>query len=113
MSSLYFSILFNLIKVCLVPLVGAIAAGCCAIVKPSELSEVNFNLRYYFWKNFIHLDLFQHSSALLEKLWPKYFDTECIQIINGGVTETTELLKQKFDIIFYTGNTSIGKVKQI
>lgn len=77
-------------QVLLVPLVGAIAAGCCAVLKPSELSA--------------------HSSALLENLWPKYFDRNFINIINGGVKETTELLQQRFDFIFYTGNTAIGKV---
>ncbi len=78
-------------QVSLVPLVGAISAGCCAIIKPSELSA--------------------HSSELLETLWPKYFDRNFINIVNGGVKETTELLDQKFDFIFYTGNTAIGKVR--
>lgn len=59
----------------LVPLVGAIASGNAAIVKPSELSP--------------------KSAELLEKLWPKYFDTKYITLVNGGVPETTELLKQK------------------
>lgn len=77
-------------QVSLVPLVGAISAGCCAIVKPSELS--------------------QHSSELLEKLWPKYFDRNFINLVNGGVKETTELLEQKFDLIFYTGSTMVGKL---
>ena len=77
-------------QVLLVPLVGAISAGCCAILKPSELS--------------------QNSSELLESLWPKYFDRNFINIVNGGVKETTELLQEKFDFIFYTGNTAIGKV---
>ena len=75
----------------LVPLVGAIAAGNCAVVKPSELSP--------------------KSAELLEKLWPKYFDSNTIALVNGGVTETQALLKQRFDYIFYTGNTTIGKVK--
>ena len=74
----------------LVPLVGAIAAGNCALVKPSELSV--------------------NSSELLAKLWPKYFDSNYIALVNGGVQETTDLLKQRFDYIFYTGNTNIGKV---
>jgi aldehyde dehydrogenase (NAD+) len=74
----------------LVPLVGALAAGNCAVVKPSELTP--------------------NSSKLLEKLWPKYFDTDYISLVNGGVEETTELLKQRFDHIFYTGNTHVGKI---
>ena len=75
----------------LVPLVGALASGNCAIVKPSELSA--------------------KSSKLLESLWPKYFDTNTCALVNGGVEETTELLKHKFDHIFYTGNSTVGKSK--
>lgn len=74
----------------LVPLVGAIACGNCALVKPSELS--------------------QSSAMLLEKLWPKYFDTAAIAIVNGGIEETTTLLKMRFDYIFYTGSTAVGKI---
>lgn len=74
----------------LVPLIGAIAAGNTAVCKPSELSV--------------------HTSELLEKLFPKYLDNECIKIVNGGIPETTALLKQKFDYIFYTGNTFVGKI---
>jgi acyl-CoA reductase-like NAD-dependent aldehyde dehydrogenase len=67
-----------------------ILSGNCAIVKPSELS--------------------MHSSLLLEKLWPKYFDSNQIALINGGVKETQDLLKQRFDYIFYTGSTAIAKI---
>lgn len=69
---------------------GALAAGNCAIVKPSELSS--------------------KSSQLLEKLWPKYFDSNFVALVNGGIAETTDLLKQRFDYIFYTGNTTVGKI---
>ena len=74
----------------LVPLVGALSGGNCAVVKPSELSV--------------------HSGELLEKLGNKYFDPKFIRFINGGVKETTDLLKQRFDHIFYTGSTAIGKI---
>lgn len=74
----------------LVPLVGAIACGNCALVKPSELS--------------------QSSAQLLEKLWPKYFDSASIALINGGVEETTAMLTNRFDYIFYTGSTAVGKI---
>lgn len=77
-------------QLALVPLVGAIVAGNCALVKPSELSP--------------------KSSELLEKLWPKYFDSNYIALVNGGIDETTALLKQRFDYIFYTGNTNVGKI---
>lgn len=35
---------------------------------------------------------------------------ECYHVVTGGVAETTELLKQRFDYIFYTGSTSVGKI---
>lgn len=72
------------------PLVGAIAAGNCSICKPSDLSP--------------------NSSELLETLFPKYFDKNFIRCVNGGIPETTDLLAQKFDYIFYTGSTMIGKI---
>lgn len=37
-------------------------------------------------------------------------DNECIKVIEGGVTETTEILKQKFDVILYTGNSMVGRI---
>ena len=77
-------------QVCLVPLAGALASGNCAIVKPSELSP--------------------NTSKLMEKLFPKYFDSNYVTVVNGGVQETTDLLKQRFDHIFYTGNTNVGKI---
>lgn len=77
-------------QVALVPLVGALAGGNCAIVKPSELSPT--------------------TASLLERIWPKYFDQKTVALVNGGVKETQELLKQRFDHIFYTGSTAVGKV---
>ena len=61
------------------PLVAAIAAGCTAILKPSELTA--------------------HSTALLAELIGSTFDPEYITVVTGGVPETTELLAQRFDII--------------
>ncbi|MBN3319902.1 AL3A2 dehydrogenase, partial [Atractosteus spatula] len=72
------------------PLVGAIAAGNAAIIKPSELSE--------------------HSASLLEELLPQYLDREMYPVVTGGVPETQELLRQRFDHIFYTGNSTVGKL---
>ncbi|KAK9310820.1 hypothetical protein QLX08_000105 [Tetragonisca angustula] len=77
-------------QLCVVPLIGAIAAGNCVILKPSELSSA--------------------TSAVLAKIIPKYLDQECIHVVVGGVSETTELLKQRFDYIFYTGSTTVGKI---
>ncbi|XP_029627374.1 aldehyde dehydrogenase, dimeric NADP-preferring isoform X2 [Salmo trutta] len=72
------------------PLIGAIAAGNAAVVKPSELSE--------------------HSASLLKALLPQYLDKELYPVVTGGVPETQELLRQRFDHIFYTGNSTVGKV---
>eukprot|EP01099_Mayorella_cantabrigiensis_P007059 TRINITY_DN60_c0_g1_i3.p1 TRINITY_DN60_c0_g1~~TRINITY_DN60_c0_g1_i3.p1 ORF type:complete len:409 (-),score=107.38 TRINITY_DN60_c0_g1_i3:48-1274(-) len=72
------------------PLVGAIAAGNCAVVKPSELSPV--------------------SATLIASLLPKYLDPEAFQVVNGGAEETSALLKEKFDFIMYTGNSTVGRI---
>ena len=78
------------VQLLLVPAAGAIAAGNTVIMKPSEVSPT--------------------VSAVLARLVPKYLDTKAIALIEGGVPETTELLAQKFDHIFYTGNGKIGRV---
>lgn len=78
------------INLTLAPLVGAISAGNTAILKPSEISP--------------------HTARALEQLIPKYLDNECIKVINGGIPETTSLLKQRFDYVFYTGSTAVGKI---
>jgi len=72
------------------PLVGAIAAGNCSVLKPSELTP--------------------HTAQLIEALVSKYFSSEFVKVINGGVSETTALLNLKFDHIFFTGSTSVGKI---
>ncbi|XP_059930764.1 aldehyde dehydrogenase, dimeric NADP-preferring-like [Gadus macrocephalus] len=72
------------------PLVGAIAAGNAAVVKPSELSEC--------------------SSLLLRALLPRYLDQDLYPVVTGGVSETQELLKQRFDHVFYTGSGSVGRL---
>ncbi|KAJ7995102.1 hypothetical protein DPEC_G00241090 [Dallia pectoralis] len=76
--------------VTLQPLVGAIAAGNAAVVKPSEVSS--------------------HSAKLMEKLLPLYLDEELYPVVCGGVSETQELLRQRFDHVFYTGNSTVGKL---
>ena len=74
----------------LAPLVAVISAGNCAVLKPSELAPATANL--------------------LAKLIPLYLDKNAIKVILGGVTETTELLKCKFDHIMYTGNSRVAKI---
>ena len=78
------------IQLTLLPLIGAIVAGNCAIVKPSEVSP--------------------KTAEALEQLIPKYLDNDCYRVVVGGVTETTELLEQKFDKIFYTGSGNVGRI---
>ncbi|XP_051522167.1 aldehyde dehydrogenase family 3 member A2a [Myxocyprinus asiaticus] len=77
------------IAVTLQPLVGAIAAGNAAVVKPSEVCS--------------------HTAKVMELL-PLYLDPEMYPVVTGGVPETQELLKQRFDHIFYTGNSTVGKL---
>lgn len=72
------------------PLIAAIAAGNCALLKPSELAA--------------------NTSQLLAKLVAKYLDANAFVVIQGAVDVTTELLKQRFDHIFYTGGEAVGKI---
>lgn len=78
------------IQLTLVPLVGAIAGGNAAILKPSEISE--------------------STSQLLHRYLPEYLDPSAISVVQGGPQETTELLKKRFDHIFYTGNGRVGQI---
>ncbi len=78
------------VQLTLGPLVAAISAGNCAIVKPSELSA--------------------NTSALLADLLPKYLDQAAYRVIEGAAPETTELLTLPFDHIFYTGGENVAKI---
>lgn len=78
------------LQLSLVPFSAAIAAGNAVILKPSEVS-VNC------------------AKFMAEKI-PQYLDNECYQVVCGGVTETTELLKNRFDYIFYTGSGRVGQI---
>ena len=77
------------INLSLVPAVAAIAAGCTVILKPSELTA--------------------HVSAALATLVCDNFDSAYFAAVEGGVPETTALLTEKFDIIFFTGSVPVGK----
>ncbi len=78
------------IQLVLAPLVGAIAGGNTAVIKPSEVS--------------------QHTSRVLARLLPQYLDPDAFLVAEGGVTETTALLDERWDHIFYTGNGTVGRV---
>jgi len=72
------------------PLIGAIAAGDCAVVKPSEIAP--------------------HTSAAIAKHLPACLDTEAFAVVEGGVETATALLDQRWDKIFYTGNAAVGRI---
>jgi aldehyde dehydrogenase (NAD+) len=78
------------VQLLLVPAAGAIAAGNAVMMKPSEVSGA--------------------TSALLARLVPQYFDSSAVGIVEGGVAETTELLAQHWNHIFYTGNGTVGRI---
>lgn len=72
------------------PLIGAISAGNCITIKPSEKS--------------------QSCSNLIYKIFSENFESEYINVIQGGVQEAEFLLQQKFDYIFFTGSTKVGRI---
>jgi aldehyde dehydrogenase (NAD+) len=74
----------------LAPMLGALAAGNAVVVKPSELAPA--------------------TSAALAALLPRYLDTGAVAVVEGGVPETTALLAERFDHIFYTGNGTVGRI---
>ena len=78
------------VQLLLAPLIGAIAAGNAVVLKPSELAPA--------------------VSATLADLIPRYLDPGAVKVVEGGVDETTELLAQRFDHIFYTGNGAVGRI---
>jgi aldehyde dehydrogenase (NAD+) len=73
----------------LAPLVAAVAAGNCAVIKPSELAPA--------------------TSALLARLLPQYVDAEAVRVIEGDAATTQELLAAGFDHVLFTGGTEVGK----
>lgn len=46
------------------------------------------------------------TASIVTALMPKYMDSRVVQVVNGGIPETTHLLAQRFDHIFYTGKHS-------
>ena len=72
------------------PLIGAISAGNCAVVKPSAYSAA--------------------TSALLKRMGDELFQSEYIAVVEGGRKENAGLLEQAFDFIFFTGSPSVGRL---
>jgi aldehyde dehydrogenase (NAD+) len=72
------------------PVVAAIAAGCTVVLKPSELTV--------------------NSSALVAKLIADNFDRKYFAVVEGAIQETTAILAEKFDMIFFTGSVPVGRI---
>ncbi len=78
------------LQLLLAPLIGALAAGNAAVLKPSELSAA--------------------TSAVVARLIPQYLDSRAITVVEGAAQETSWLLEQRYDHIFYTGNARVGQI---
>lgn len=78
------------VQLALMPLVGAIAAGNCAVIKPAEDSPA--------------------SSNVLAEIIKSCFEPEFINVVLGDKTVSESLLKEKFDYIFFTGSPAVGKI---
>ncbi|MGM5484955.1 MAG: aldehyde dehydrogenase [Nanobdellota archaeon] len=78
------------VQLLLSPLIGAMSAGNCAVLKPSEVSP--------------------NTSKVIAGMISETFPEEYIAVCEGAVKETTELLKKDFDYIFYTGSTYVGRI---
>ncbi|KRF78514.1 uncharacterized protein Dvir_GJ18456, isoform D [Drosophila virilis] len=78
------------LQLLLVPVAAAIAAGNCVVLKPSEIAG--------------------NCAKFIAETIPKYLDNDCYPVVCGGPSETADLLNQRFDYIFYTGSTRVGKI---
>ncbi|GAB6496655.1 aldehyde dehydrogenase (NAD) family protein [Bacillus sp. UMTAT18] len=77
-------------QLAIAPLVGALAAGNTIVLKPSELTP--------------------NVSKVITRMLEDLFQEELVAIVEGGVEESTALLKEPFDYIFFTGSVGVGKV---
>ncbi|XP_038164356.1 aldehyde dehydrogenase family 3 member B1 [Cyprinodon tularosa] len=77
------------LQLLILPLVGAIAAGNCAVIKPSEISAA--------------------TESLVAELIPKYLHQDCYAVVRGGSEQTKALLQNRFDHIFYTGSQAVAR----
>ena len=77
-------------QLAITPLIGAIAAGNCAIIKPSELTP--------------------HTSNLIKQMVQETFEPEFLSVVEGGVETSQSLLEKAFDYIFFTGSVPVGKI---
>lgn len=75
---------------CMEPLIGAIAAGNCCVVKPSAYSGA--------------------VSSVIADILRKAFPPEYVAVVEGGREKNQELLEQRFDYIFFTGGVTVGRL---
>lgn len=78
------------VLLCLEPLINAIAAGNCVVLKPSDYAP--------------------HVSAVISSMISACFSPEYVAVVEGGRAENTKLLDQRFDYIFFTGSVAVGKL---
>ena len=74
----------------LLPLIPIIGSGNTVIIKPSEVAE--------------------NTAQTFDRLFTKYFEKRYLAVVQGGVPETTDLLKERFDHIMYTGCTPVARI---
>jgi len=74
----------------ILPLIASIAAGNCSVIKPSEISK--------------------NTEAVISEMISRYFDEQYISVVCGGPEVSQELLKERFDYIFFTGGENVGKI---
>lgn len=77
-------------QLALIPLIGAISAGNTALIKMSEFTE--------------------NVSHTIKHIIKDAFSDDYIKVVNGGIDETTEILKQPYNMIFFTGSPKVGKI---
>ena len=75
---------------CMEPVIGAIAAGNCCVVKPSAYSPA--------------------TSAVIRTILSEVFPPEYVAVVEGGRAENAALLEQRFDYIFFTGGVTVGRL---
>lgn len=77
-------------QLCLSPFIGALSAGNRVVIKPSEYAP--------------------ETSKIIKELIEEVFEDHEVRVVEGALEETQILLKQRFDYIFFTGSTMVGKV---
>lgn len=77
-------------QLCLSPFIAAIAAGNKVVLKPSEFAS--------------------NTSTVIKNIIEKIFKSDDVFVVEGGLEETQLLLSQRFDYIFFTGSTAVGKI---